>query len=175
MLSNRHRSSLLLIALIGFLSGRATAQLSPYAESAAFTLDTAIHILDTDGDGLPDWWEELYFGGPTNAVATDWASNQVDTVYEAFIADLDPTDQDAVLTMRGVAAPEEGVREFVIMPSSSNRLYDVYWRTNLLNGEDWNAIQLGIPGTGSNLILRITNEVAGRVYYRGSVRLGENQ
>ena len=24
---------------------------------------------DTDGDGIPDWWETLYFGGPTNAVA----------------------------------------------------------------------------------------------------------
>lgn len=22
-------------------------------------------FIDTDGDGIPDWWEELYFGGPT--------------------------------------------------------------------------------------------------------------
>lgn len=26
--------------------------------------------VDTDGDGIPDWWEIFYFGGPTNAVAS---------------------------------------------------------------------------------------------------------
>ncbi len=59
----------LFAGMIGILSLSisAYAQLSPYAESAPFSVDTAIHILDTDGDGLPDWWEELYFGGPTAA------------------------------------------------------------------------------------------------------------
>jgi hypothetical protein len=30
----------------------------------------AEEFVDTDGDGLPDWWEIKHFGGPTNAVAS---------------------------------------------------------------------------------------------------------
>lgn len=48
---------------------------------------------DTDGDGIPDWWEVLYFGSPTGAVAT--ASNEVAgvntlTFLEAFQSGTDP-------------------------------------------------------------------------------------
>ena len=31
------------------------------------TVDYRYSGIDTDGDGLPDWWETLYFGNPTNA------------------------------------------------------------------------------------------------------------
>jgi hypothetical protein len=40
-----------------------------WAASMLFYLDTIGMTVDTDGDGIHDWWETLYFGGPTNAVA----------------------------------------------------------------------------------------------------------
>lgn len=33
-------------------------------------LDPSDALRDTDDDGIPDWWEIIYFGGPTNAVAS---------------------------------------------------------------------------------------------------------
>ena len=43
---------------------------------------------DSDGDGLPDWWENIYFGD-LDANPGDLSSNGVDTVYSAYIAGLD--------------------------------------------------------------------------------------
>ncbi len=48
--------------------------------------------IDTDGDGLPDWWEEKYFGGPTAAVAHEDFDGDGFTNLEEYLAGTDPTD-----------------------------------------------------------------------------------
>jgi len=47
---------------------------------------------DLDGDGLPDWWETQYYGDSTNANPSAICSNGVNTVEEAYIAGLNPTN-----------------------------------------------------------------------------------
>ncbi len=42
----------------------------------------------------PDGWEEVYYGGATNANPIAISSNGINTVKEAYIAGLDPTDPD---------------------------------------------------------------------------------
>lgn len=51
-------------------------------------------IADTDGDGLPDWWEIQYFGGPTAADANADPDNDGLTNLEEFIRGTDPTNPD---------------------------------------------------------------------------------
>lgn len=80
---------------------------------------------DQDYDGIPNEWEVLYFGGSTNAVAGATASNGVNTVLQAYIAGLDPTDPDSLFQ----ANLTNG---FVVQWNTiSGRIYSVFGSTNL--------------------------------------------
>lgn len=46
--------------------------------------------LDTDGDGIPDWWEMQYFGGATYAVATEDINADGFENLEAYENGIDP-------------------------------------------------------------------------------------
>ena len=51
-------------------------------------------ILDADADGLPDWWESLFFGGATAAVAGDRSDDDtLSNLYE-YYCDTNPKDKD---------------------------------------------------------------------------------
>jgi hypothetical protein len=83
--------------------------------------------LDSDGDGIPDWWENLYFGGPINAVTNAMCANGINTVLQAYIAGFDPTDTDARFEL-------SGYWNELWWDSVSGRVYGVHWTTNLLDG-----------------------------------------
>lgn len=91
---------------------------------------------DLDGDGLPNDWEEEYFGGPTNANPNALCANGADSVLQAFIAGIDPTDPAARFGLH-LAQP-------LSWNSASGRQYTVYRTTNLL--EDFQPLQTGIVG-----------------------------
>jgi hypothetical protein len=92
---------------------------------------TYLSTADSDGDGIPDSWETQYFGGATNANASALASNGVNTMLEAYIAGLDPTDALSVLTVSGQWTASQTLLQW---SSVSGRAYNVYWATNLLSG-----------------------------------------
>ena len=87
---------------------------------------------DLDGDGLPDDWETLYFGGPTNANPNATASNSINTVWETYIAGLDPTSPtNRFLTSILSPSPSDPILRW---NSVSGRVYSVWWSSNLLSG-----------------------------------------
>lgn len=93
--------------------------------------------LDSDGDGLPDWWETLYFGGPTLAVAHAISDASGMSNLEKHIANLTPGDPDAVLAFVGPQSErtESGGTMFVLTwPTARGRKYRVYMQHNLLDG-----------------------------------------
>lgn len=47
--------------------------------------------VDSDGDGLPDWWETLYFGSATSAGPLDDPDGDRLTNLQEFLAGTDPT------------------------------------------------------------------------------------
>jgi len=49
---------------------------------------------DTDGDGLPDWWETLYFGGATNAIPDADPDEDGATNHQEFIRNTNPLIYD---------------------------------------------------------------------------------
>jgi PKD repeat protein len=53
---------------------------------------------DADDDGLPDEWENQYFGGSTNANPHALAANGVNTILEAYVAGLNPTNSEKFLS-----------------------------------------------------------------------------
>jgi len=93
---------------------------SPWAASAAFTIAGS----DFDGDGLPNWWEQQYFGDMTNALPTSISSNGINTLLEAYVAGIDPTDQNSRFILSSFG-PE------LTWNSASGRVYSVYWTPNL--------------------------------------------
>jgi hypothetical protein len=61
--------------------------------------------LDTDHDGLPDWWESRYFGSSTNALPQTLAANQFSNL-QCYWLGLDPTNPDS--TFRAQASLQFG-------------------------------------------------------------------
>ncbi len=84
---------------------------------------------DQDGDGMPDWWETLYSGGPTNLVAghdgdTDGVHNHAE-----YIAGTDPTDGNAYL--RITTNHVIGTDITITWSSESDRVYTVEYADQL--------------------------------------------
>jgi len=61
--------------------------------------------LDTDDDGLPDWWESHYFGSITNALPSAPAANQFSNL-QCYWLGLDPTNPNS--TFRAQAGLQAG-------------------------------------------------------------------
>ncbi len=80
---------------------------------------------DSDGDGLPDSWEESYYGD-LSPNPSDLSSNGVDSVYSAYIAGFDPTDPDARFALSNLS-------NVLWWNVASGRVYTIYWTSNLLN------------------------------------------
>lgn len=126
---------------------------------------------DRDGDGLPDWWETLYYGGPTNATSSALAANGKNTIWEMWVADINPTNPASMFPPLGVAPASPGTMGLEIFPTSTARVYDVLSNTNLnMNPQSWiphSGIMTGAPG---GLVFPVTNDVPAR-NYRSRVRL----
>jgi hypothetical protein len=137
--------------------------------STSVTLRVLARSGDFDGDGLPNGWEYDHFGSATGAAPNALAANGVNTVREAYVADLDPNDPGSVFPP--ITNIEPGVWMLVIDSTSTARLYDVEWSTNLLlTPSPWTPYGFDRFGTGSNVIFVITNVGPVR-FYRTTVRL----
>jgi len=117
---------------------------------------------DADSDGLPGWWEDMYFGDPTNANPSALCSNGVNTIRQAYIAGFDPTDPDAFFGITG------HTRNLIQWNAVSGRVYNVYWTTNLLNG--FQTLETNCTG---GIITDTLHNAAGKCFYKIDVRLEE--
>ena len=87
---------------------------------------------DSDSDGIPNDWETQHFGGPTNANPSALAANGVNTLYETYIAGLNPTNPVSVFLISDFRSLTS--QSILQWQSASGRVYSVYWTTNLLSG-----------------------------------------
>jgi hypothetical protein len=92
-------------------------------------------IADSDGDGLPDWWEQLYFGDSTNAVAGADSDGDGHDNYAEYTAGTDPTNAASAFILFNVSNAVPGSAVFTFSwPSATARVYTVRVATNLLTG-----------------------------------------
>ncbi len=92
------------------------------------------NFVDTDNDGLPDEWE-TQFGGDLDPTAL--CANGINTVREAYIAGLNPTNA----TSRLILNPVSG--NALHWSAISGRVYSIWWTTNLL--ENFQPLETDIP------------------------------
>ncbi|MBN1674519.1 MAG: SUMF1/EgtB/PvdO family nonheme iron enzyme, partial [Kiritimatiellae bacterium] len=88
---------------------------------------------DTDGDGMPDWWETLYFGGATNGDASADSDGDGLLNDQEYVCGTDPTNQDSVFAI-GEITFNSSDDILVSWPSVTSRLYEVERSTNLADG-----------------------------------------
>lgn len=119
---------------------------------------------DSDADGISDPWEERYFGGPTNANPNSLCSNGINTVIEAYVAGLNPTNSSSVFQTSVLCPPSSGA--VLRWNATSGRVYNVYWTTNLMTG--FQTLQSNYTG---GAITDNLHAAAGKCFYKIDVRL----
>jgi hypothetical protein len=131
-------------------------------EIAVADIEPSAVIIDADGDGIPDWWEQKYYGAITAASPNAPAANGVNTLLDAYIAGLGPFGTDRFV-LSGEAGPGGTLR----WTGQPGRRYSVYWTTNLLSG--FTLLQADIPADSAEFTDSVhTNQTSG--YYQ--VRVG---
>jgi hypothetical protein len=98
------------------------------------SLDINAALVDSDGDGIPDWWMMKYFGHPTGqtndlSLAQDDADGTGMSNLQKYIAGLNPLDPNSVFKL-SAAAPGGGVLDLT-WPAELGRSYQVQYKTNL--------------------------------------------
>jgi hypothetical protein len=130
-----------------------------------------LDVSDDDGDGIPAYWEDFYFGGTTDAVASvdsDW--DGIDNLGE-YIAYTIPTDSNSLFyftaefnSTGGVTAVEA---EFDTIRS---RDYALEESTNLMLTASWTNVSGNVRGVDDEMELVRTNET-GIGMYRVKVKI----
>ena len=131
----------------------------------------ALGLNDTDGDGMPDWWElwhNLNSNDPSDA-ALDSDNDGITNLNE-YIAGTDPQDKTDYFHIASITAGTNCVLSF---QSALNRLYTLEIRTNLNTGS-WTSVsgQIDIVGNAGLLELSQTNSPPETTqFYRIKVRV----
>jgi len=95
---------------------------------------------DEDGDGLPDWWEYLYYGSSTGTGPDDDLDGDGFTDLQEYIAGTDPTDGTSYFRMTDIQSDETaGIGAFAFL-SYTSRFYRVEWLDGpVSNDAPWSA------------------------------------
>lgn len=162
------RVDLLTGSLSGYAWGANIGWISLSNNQAFVQTDTLDPGQDTDGDGIPDAWEIAHFGGPTAADASAMASNNVNTLLEAYIAGLDPHDPDARFEI--VSLERQGETNTVSWTTVPTRLYSFEMSESVTNGTAWADSGLGImPSDPAATMTRNVVTNAAPRFYRARV------
>jgi hypothetical protein len=97
-----------------------------------FATTLRAQFTDTDGDGMPDWWELLHFGDPTNTAAVADAEPDGQNNLNEYRSGTDPTNAASVFEI--VSAVATGGNAIVQWSSVTGKVYGVARSTNLFEG-----------------------------------------
>ncbi|MEN8255676.1 MAG: LamG domain-containing protein, partial [Verrucomicrobiota bacterium] len=123
--------------------------------------------MDGDRDGLPNWWEDQYFGGQTNANPVVDTDGDGQDNGDEYVTGLDPTNAASYFSLDGFTAGPEAVFQWDV---AAGRLYNVYWSSNLLDG--FTLLQGDIPWT-ENVYTDATHSAEQAGFYKLGVYLQE--
>jgi subtilisin family serine protease len=102
-------------------------------------------IVDTDANGLPDWWELQYFGHLTGTNPNTDADHDGMSNLAEWLAGTNPTNASSCLRL--MALPFKNSNAFVVSwPSVAGKYYRLERATNLLTGFN-SVVQTNIAAT----------------------------
>lgn len=149
------------------VSGNATAgggfTLFPGFQAAIWSGGGAGDI-DQDGDSLPDWWEQLYFGGPTNAAPGFDSDGDGHSNFDEYLCGTVPTNKASVFGV-GQVSPLSNQWVIVRWSSVDGKSYELQRTTNLLDG--FSTLLEGIPASApENVYTDSVSPLPGTLFYR---------
>ena len=123
-------------------------------------------IVDTDADGLPDWWESENLGGLAQTAGGD-ADGDGFTNLDEFLTATHPANAGSHLAFssHAVSTAISGNSFVLTFPSVLERIYRVEW-SETLNGNSWAILGSPIPGTGSTIQVMDPGPLPSRRFYR---------
>jgi subtilisin family serine protease len=120
-------------------------------------------IVDTDTNGLPDWWELQYFGHLTGSDPNADADHDGLSNLAEWLAGTNPTNASSVLRL--TAIPTNNPNAYVVRwPSVAGKYYRLERATNLLTGFN-SVVQTNIAATAP------TNTATDTAILPGNTRL----
>ena len=128
---------------------------------AAFTVAVQ---MDSNGDGIPDWWATANGFDPLASIASlDPDGDGVKNLDE-YLALTNPNDGNSYLRLLSGGAFTDGI--ILEFNAASNRAYVVEYR-DLVDVAPWQELQ-AIPAAPANRLIRLTNAPPGYLqrYYR---------
>jgi hypothetical protein len=163
------------IAFLSLGSGLVSVDLNRAPDAFAYASDVGMP-LDSDGDGIPDWWMIQYFGHPTGqagdlSLAPDDADGDGMSNLQEYLAGTDPANPQSVLRMTTVAVVKPGPELDVSWNSVSNKIYFLQRSSNLAALPASSILQSNIVGQAGTTTYQDTNVVdQGPYFYRVGVQ-----
>lgn len=125
---------------------------------------------DEDGDGIPDDYENTWFGGPTNAIAGDDDDDDGFSNLEEYVADTIPVNPLGSNSFFEIERLTNSSARFIQFLSSTGRLYTFQTTADLQNGNSWSNLEEDVQGEGGTM--RFDDPaIAPRRHYRLRVRV----
>ena len=125
-------------------------------------------MVDTDANGLPDWWELQYFGHLTGSDPNADADHDGMSNLAEWLAGTNPTNASSCLQL--IAIPPNNPNVFVVSwPSVAGKYYRLERATNLLTGFN-SVVQTNIAATAPTNTATDTAILPGKTrFYRVGV------
>jgi hypothetical protein len=122
---------------------------------------------DSDGDGLPDWWEREQFASLAQTATNDPDGDGVINEGEFAGGTLATNGASWFGELDAVGAP--GAQSTLqVGPTRFDRAYQVYVTTNLTGAQVWQPAGVEREGNGGTLNLIVTNSSEVRLYRAGA-------
>jgi subtilisin family serine protease len=109
-----------------------------------------LKIVDTDADGLPDWWESEKFGNLARSAELD---SDVDgySNFDEFLAGTNPANATSHLSFSSFATTIGSAKHFALsFPSVADRVYRIQWSDSLTDNS-WSMLGSPFVGSGSTI------------------------
>jgi len=130
--------------------------------------DTIRMGADSDGDGIPDAWEQLNFGSLSTANGTSDRDGDGFSDLSEYLADTNPTDPNSNLRITDYSADPGGSPAKIEWTSVASRLYRIQKRTDLDPEIVWGDIGLGLisPDAGPTTSRNFFDPASPRRFFR---------
>jgi PKD repeat protein len=125
--------------------------------------------VDTVGDGIPDWWRALYFGGSgtttdaTSCATCDLTGTGQNNLFK-YVADLNPTDPASRLAIISISTSNDDVHLIWVGGTSAWQYLE---SSPTLVSNQWSASSTNPPPTAiTNSVIHTGATTATNLFYR---------